>query len=274
MTQQTNSKLTRRSFIGATGAGAAALVLAGPALGQRASSPPSLDVPYVPTPQEVVDRMLQLVQPTAEDFVMDLGCGDGRMLVTAASKFGARGFGVDLNPVRIEEATANAKNANVTDKIRFEVKNLFQTSIKDATVLTMYLLPSVNIQLRPRILDEMRPGSRIVSHAFHMGDWMPDIQADAIGRTIYHWVVPAKVGGKWTFEDGELKLALELDQKYQQFTGRGTQGPLQHRVQGALRGNDVTMSIHTPTGLKTYHGKVEGGSIVPAAGGAWRATRG
>ena len=255
---------TRRSFA----TGAAALVAAS-ALPRAALAQPALDVPYVPTPQDVVDRMLSLVKPTAQDFVMDLGCGDGRMLVTAASKFGARGFGVDLNPVRIQEATANAKAANVSDKIRFEVRNLFQTSIKDANVLTMYLLPSVNLQLRPRILDEMRPGSRIVSHAFHMGDWEPDVQTEAIGRTIYHWIVPAKIAGKWAISDGGKTYDVMLEQKFQKLTGMAVVDGMNLRLQGFMRGGDFSITVNTPDGLKVFNGAIADVNITPAAGSSW-----
>ena len=147
-----------------------AAVLAGVTV-VMAQPAPRLDVPYVPTPQEVVDRMLQLGKIRAGEFHMDLGSGDGRIAVTSASKHGARSFGVDLNPVRIEEARANAKKANVSDRATFELKNLFETDIGRADLVTMYLLPSVNIELRPKVLRDMWPGTRIVSHAFDMGDW-------------------------------------------------------------------------------------------------------
>src|SRR5690242_2805480 len=131
------------------------------------------DVPYVPTPQDVVEAMLNVAQVGANDFLIDLGSGDGRIVVTAAAKFGARGFGVDLNPKRIAEAVDNAKVAGVSDRAQFFQKNLFETDFSQATVVTMYLLPDVNLQLRPKVLD-MKPGTRIVSHDFDMGEWKPD----------------------------------------------------------------------------------------------------
>ena len=132
-----------------------------------------LDVPYVPTPQDVVDRMLDMAKLTKDDFHIDLGSGDGRIAVTAAKR-GARSIGVDLNPTRIAEANENAKKAGVTDRVTFVQGNLFEQKIGKANVLTMYLLQSVNLQLRPHILAELRPGSRVVSHAFSMNDWEPD----------------------------------------------------------------------------------------------------
>ncbi len=163
---------------------------------------PKLDVIYVPTPQAVVDRMLEMAEVKPTDFVIDLGCGDGRMVITAAEKYGARGYGVDIDPDRIHEANQNAQQAGVTDKATFKIADLFQEDISKATVMTMYLLTDINLRLRPKILDGLKPGSRIVSHAFSMGDWEPDQQDAVDGRNIYFWYVPAKVAGKWQVTDG------------------------------------------------------------------------
>lgn len=242
----------------------------------RAQSTPPLDVPYVPTPQEVVDRMLAMARITDKDFVMDLGCGDGRMLVTAA-KAGARGRGVDLNPQRIKEATANAAAAKVSDRVTFEVKNLFETSIKDANVLTMYLLPNVNIQLRPRILEEMAPGSRIVSHAFHMGEWEADQRADVGGRQIYFWVVPAKAAGTWTIVDGGDTLAVTLTQAFQKVEGATKDGA---RATGRLNGAELQLTVEQGGNQggksRAYAGRIDGDRMTPLEGarGGWTATRG
>ena len=151
-----------------------------------------LDVPYVPTPPEIVRSMLQLAGVHKGDVVIDLGCGDGRIVVTAASEFGARGVGYDLNPERIREANENAVKAGVQDRVRFVEKNLFEADIREATVVTLYLLPMVNEKLKPRLLAELKPGTRIVSHSFDMGAWVPDKKIELDGRTIYFWVVPAK----------------------------------------------------------------------------------
>src|SRR5687768_5645387 len=130
-------------------------------------------VPYVPTPQVVVDRMLEIGKVSAQDYLIDLGSGDGRIVVTAAKKYGARGFGVDLNPTRIAEANDNAQKAGVTDKVTFQRRDLFETDLGPASIITMYLLPRVNLDLRPKLLN-LRPGTRIVSHDFSMGDWQPE----------------------------------------------------------------------------------------------------
>ncbi len=267
-------RLSRRSML--IGAGALA---ATPAFSQVSEqvAPPRLDVPYVPTPQEVVDRMLAIAKVSGKDFVMDLGCGDGRMLVTAASKFGSRGRGVDLNPVRIKEANANAQSAKVSDKVTFEVKNLFETSIADADVLTMYLLPSVNLQLRPRIFDEMKPGSRIVSHSFDMGDWEADLRDQVNYSRIYYWVVPAKVAGKWIITDGADKIEADIVQTHQKITGgtvkfTGGSAP----VMGLVTGQDVRIMTQIRGEPRIYAGRVSGNSMAPIAGGAqgWTAARG
>jgi SAM-dependent methyltransferase len=153
------------------------------------------DVPYVPTPQNVVDEMLTLANVTKDDVVYDLGCGDGRLVITAVKKFGAkRGFGVDIDPQRIEESNANARAAGVTDRVAFAVQDLFQTDLKDATVVTLYLLPDVNLRLRPKLLSDLRPGTRIVSHSFDMGDWKPEktVTVKPGGQRLYFWTIPAK----------------------------------------------------------------------------------
>lgn len=156
----------------------------------------ALDVPYVPTKEVVVEEMLKMANVSGNDVLYDLGSGDGRIPITAAKKFGTRGVGVDINPLRIEEANANAKNANVTDKVKFIEGNLFDMDFSEATVLTLYLLPQVNMKLRPKILN-LKPGTRVVSHNYDMGDWEPEqvkkIETDnGYVHTIYYWVVPEK----------------------------------------------------------------------------------
>jgi SAM-dependent methyltransferase len=183
--------LTRRRAISLI-AGTAILGAAGVSrLMADTKAPPKLDVPYVPTPNDVVDRMLQLARVGPDDYLIDLGCGDGRIPVTAAQRFGISAYGVDIDPVRIAEARENARQAGVADKVRFEVRNLFQTDISRASVLTLYLLPHVNLELRPRILSELKPGTRVVSHQFDMGDWYPERTEKIGARSIHLWTVPA-----------------------------------------------------------------------------------
>jgi cyclopropane fatty-acyl-phospholipid synthase-like methyltransferase len=148
------------------------------------------DVIFVPTPQEVVDAMLEVAKVTKTDVVYDLGSGDGRIPVTAAKKYGARALGIDIDPQRIKEANANAQAAGVTDKVKFLNQDLFTTDISEATVVTLYLLPSLNVKLMPKLKAELKPGTRIVSHAFDMGDWKPEQTLNVNGRTVYYWTIP------------------------------------------------------------------------------------
>ncbi len=151
------------------------------------------DVPYVPTPQPVVDAMLEVAKVGKNDVLYDLGSGDGRIVNTAAQKFGTRGVGIDINPERIQEANDNAQKAGVTDRVKFVQQDLFTTDFSEATVVTLYLLPEVNVKLRPKLLNDLKPGTRIVSHAFDMGEWKPEQTLTVDGKTIYYWVVPEKV---------------------------------------------------------------------------------
>lgn len=150
------------------------------------------DVPYVPTPQPVVDAMLKVAKVNKNDVIYDLGSGDGRIVITAAQKYGARGVGIDINPERIQEANANAQKAGVTDQVQFRQQDLFKTDFSEATVVTMYLLPEVNLRLREQIL-KLKPGTRIVSHAFDMGEWEPKQTLQVDGKTVYYWEVPKEV---------------------------------------------------------------------------------
>jgi SAM-dependent methyltransferase len=178
--------------------GAGAMLLAGTApatllfassVHARADETPRLDVPYVPTPMPVVDAMLDMARVRREDTLYDLGCGDGRIVVRAASRFGCKGVGVDLNPERVAEARANAASQKVTGLTRFAVGDVFEFDFSPATVVTMYLLPGVNLKLRPRLQKELSPGARIVSHDFDMGDWTPQATRDAGRSRIFLWTV-------------------------------------------------------------------------------------
>ena len=148
------------------------------------------DVIFVPTPQNVVDEMLKLANVHKGDVVYDLGCGDGRLVVTAAKQYGVRAVGIDINPERIKESQDNARQAGVTNMVTFRNEDLFEADIKEATVVTLYLLPSLNVKLRPKLWKDLKPGTRIVSHSFDMGDWKPEKQIEVDGRTIYFWTVP------------------------------------------------------------------------------------
>ena len=177
--------------------GLAAAVLAAPALASAqatATQTPTRrpDVIYVPTPEEVVEAMLQVAKVTKNDVVYDLGTGDGRIPVTAAKKYGARGVGIDIDPQRIKDATENVTKNGVGDRVRIIQGDLFETNISEATVVTLYLLPSLNQKLIPKLNKELKPGTRIVSHAFDMGDWKPEQELDVNGRKVYFWTIGKK----------------------------------------------------------------------------------
>ena len=150
------------------------------------------DVIYVPTPHEVVDDMLRLANVGKSDILYDLGSGDGRIAIAAAKKFGIRAVGIDIDPERIREANENARRAGVTHLVEFRQEDLFKADFREASVITLYLLPDLNVKLRPRLLDELKPGTRIVSHQFDMGTWKPEKRLESNGRVVYFWTIPAK----------------------------------------------------------------------------------
>ena len=289
--RQQPNRLCRRATLGV-----AFMLVA--AIAASAAEP---SVPYVPTPPEVVERMLEMAKVGPQDYLIDLGSGDGRIVVTAARKFGARGFGVDLNPVRIRESIENAAKAGVSDRVAFYQRDLFETDLSDATVITMYLLPRVNIELRPRLL-ELKPGTRLVSHDFSMDDWKPDAYVDmevkekygsAPGSSsIYFWVVPARVAGTWRWQltvgDGSRIYELMFGQKFQTISGTVRVGGRSVKLENAgLRGDRISFSFSAEvSGSPVKHefsGRVAGNAIdgtVRLAGGRtqgqleWNATRG
>jgi hypothetical protein len=249
---------------------------------QQPQPRPQLDVHFVPTPEEVVESMLRMAKVTDKDFVIDLGSGDGRIVITAAKKYGARGLGVDLDPQRIKEALENLQKAGVGDKVEFRQQNLFETDLSKATVLTMYLLPRLNLQLRPALLD-LKPGTRLASHAFDMGDWRADRHERISSQDAFFWIVPAKVRGRWIVESGNRKFEIEITQKYQVIEGVARQPdrtvPLRETN---LRGDEIRFVIELEDGKpELFRGRVNGDKIepLPVEAGApantadWRAAR-
>ena len=223
------------------------------------------DVVWVPTPQAVVDKMLDMAHVTKNDVVMDLGSGDGRTVITAAKR-GARAFGIEYNPDMVTLSERNAKEAGVSDRATFVKADLFETDLSKAQVITMFLLPSINMKLRPKILD-LTPGTRIVSNTFTMEDWQAD-QTETVTDgcssswcTALLWIVPAKVAGTWSTPNG----ALTLTQNFQMISGTlGNQA-----IQGRLRGNEITFSA----GNTKYTGTVDGNTIKIASPSAFTATK-
>jgi hypothetical protein len=249
------------------------------ALPLAAQQPPGLDVPYVPTPREVVAVMLALAGPTRDDVLYDLGSGDGRIVIEAARRFGTRGVGVDLDPVRVEEATANARRAGVQGRVRFRRQDLFDTDLRPASVVTLYLLPRVNLELRPKMFEQLRPGTRVVSHAFDMGDWRPDTVVEVkvsqgLGRAmVYAWIIPAKVAGSWTLTTPEgRRISLPLRQRFQRFTGPGG---LSGRLVGDRIDFTLTERVNGRPVTRRFSGRVAAGGMSGrvAGGGAWRAVK-
>ena len=232
------------------------------------------DVIWVPTAQALVDRMLDMAKVTPADYVIDLGSGDGRTVITAAKR-GARALGIEYNPDMVALSERNAAKEGVSDRAKFMKADLFETDFSQATVITMFLLPDINLKLRPKILD-LRPGTRIVSNSFNMGDWTPDATAEAReGCTsyckAYFWIVPAKVEGTWRMPQGELRL----QQKYQMISGTlKTQKGTTRVSNGKLRGDRITFTL----GGTRYEGQVSGTMMqgTSSAGGkkaAWQAAK-
>jgi SAM-dependent methyltransferase len=181
--------MERRRFLAGLGAlGASGIIGAA----EQAAPLRGPDVIFVPTPSDIVDTMLKMAGVTKKDTVYDLGCGDGRIIITAAQKYGARGVGIDIDPDRVQEATANVRKAGVADRVKIIRGDLFEADISPATVVTLYLLTELNLKLRPKLLRDLNPGTRVVSHAFAMGDWKPERTADVSGTTVYLWRIPPR----------------------------------------------------------------------------------
>lgn len=207
---------SRRRFC--SGALAALALAAG---GRPALAQADIAVPFVPTPQVVIDEMMRLANVSEQDYVMDLGSGDGRVLITAAKYFGARGTGVELDGELVEQSEAAAEEAGVAARVRFLQQDLFKTDLRPATVITMYLLPGVMMRLRPALLT-LKPGTRLVSHDFRLGEWEPD-ETTLIRKNVFLWIVPAQVAGRWQstvpLPEGASRFLFEFRQKYQTVDG-------------------------------------------------------
>jgi len=252
------------------------------------SGPLSEEVPFIVTPDNVTLEMLRIANVGAGDHVIDLGSGDGRIVINAARRFGATGLGVDIDPALVELSQRSAITAGVADKVRFQVQDLFQTDLSRATVITMYLLPSFNLSLRPSLLN-LKPGTRVVSHDWDMGDWEPDHTSlvsapdKAVGRDkqsqVHLWVVPAQVQGVWCGSGALASYVLTLQQRYQQVQGtlqrRERSWPISGRLQGAVLSTQDTEAgqlelRHQGTQLALTGGR---GPIALARGASFSAAR-
>jgi len=223
-----------------------------------------LDVAYVPTPDFVVERMLDMANVGPGDYVIDLGCGDGRIVI-AAAKRGAFGHGVDLDPQRIEEARENAEKAGVADKVVFAVENIFDTDLSRANVIAMYLFPDINIKLRPAFLDKLEPGSRIVSHDFGMDEWKPDKQHGRMeDHAVYLWIVPAMVGGNWKWDVSGEEFQMTVVQEFQKLELSIISDEKFLEVENSLlSGKRISFTVKSfSTGKKyVYSGQADDGKI-------------
>ncbi|CAM3692372.1 Methyltransferase domain-containing protein [Bordetella sputigena] len=227
------------------------------------------DVVWVPTPQILVEKMLDLAQVTPRDKLLDLGSGDGRTVITAAKR-GLQARGIEYNPRMVELARRNAKQAGVADRATFVTADLFKTDLGGADVITMFLLPSINEQLRPRLL-ALKPGTRVVSNSFRMGDWQPD-RSESVRDGCDHyctallWIVPAKVDGKWRLGEQDLQLR----QKYQMLTGTLGAAAI---TEARLDGNRISFKVNGASYTGTVNGKAMQGTVSGGPGGGWTATR-
>ena len=229
------------------------------------------DVIWVPTPDEVVDRMLRMAQVTPNDLVYDLGAGDGKIAIAAAKKFGARSVGIEYDADMAKHAQGNVEKAGVAARARIIKGDIFVTDFSQATVVTLYLLPALNLKLRPTIL-AMRPGTRVVSHSFTMEDWEADETSIMDGRRAYFWLVPANVNGGWTLESGGEKAELSFEQRFQKIEGSVGLGQTQGGLRDTrLRGFNISFAYVDNNGVKRdYTGRVTGGRME----GSFRAENG
>jgi SAM-dependent methyltransferase len=232
------------------------------------------DVHFQTTPQKVVEEMLEMAKVTKDDTVYDLGCGDGRFVITAAKKYGARGVGIDIDPKRVQESHQKAIEAGVTDRVRFIEDDLFTTHINEATVITLYLLQELNLKLRPKLLRELKPGSRIVSYVYDMGDWKPDTMRPLGNSTFYYyvWVIPADVAGVWRWsvptQKGDRPYTLRLNQNFQEVNGHVTiQEGRRIRIKEAeLTGDGLNFAVKYDEANKQkvvmqFNGRISGDTI-------------
>ena len=231
------------------------------------------DVPYEPSEYKIVDEMLKLAKVGKSDIVYDLGCGDGRIVITAAKKFGAKGVGIDIDPVRIKESKKNAAKAKVTGRVRFIEQNLFDADIREATVMMLFLWPEVNLRLRPKLFRELNPGTRIVSHEHDMGAWESEqsikMEVDGWNHTIYLWELPANVSGTWEWpaaDSGEKRHTLTLTQKFQKVSGALTIGDSSLTIKDmVINGDRLRFTVEEQSGNRTgtrhFEGRARGDVI-------------
>lgn len=239
------------------------------------SAQPKLDIHFVPTPHEVVKRMLELAKVGPNDIHYDLGSGDGRIVIAAVKDFKAKkGVGIDLDPQRIKEANENKAKAGLGDTVTFREQNIFETDLREATVVSMYLLTTINIRMRPKLLAELKPGTRIVTHAFNFGEWKEEHNESVGGYQVYLFIVPANVTGKWEMSEGERKIALDLKSEFTEFGGTATiNGKSSDVKNGKITGTKIEFTIDVDGKPVKYEGNFDAGTITGAGAAKWTAKK-
>jgi precorrin-6B methylase 2 len=264
------------AFRGLAGVAAvSALVFSAGLYSLNVSAQPKLDIHFVPTPHEVVKRMLELAKVGPSDTHYDLGSGDGRIVIAAVKDFKAKkGVGIDLDPQRIKEANENKAKAGLGDNVTFREQNIFETDLSEASTVSMYLLTSINIRMRPKLLKELKPGTRIVTHAFNMGEWKAEHEESVNGYQVYLFIVPANVTGKWAMEEGERKIGLDLKSEFTDLSGTATINGKTSEVKGGkINGAKIEFTIDVDGKPVKYEGNFDAGTITGAGATKWTAKK-
>ncbi len=250
-----------------------AIAFAGSALAQSSttSDGKKLDIFFVPTQHHVVKRMLELAEVGPNDVHYDLGSGDGRIVIAAVKDFKAKkGVGIDLDPQRIKESNENKAKENLGDNVQFLNQNIFETDLREATVVSMYLLNTINLRLRPKLLEELKPGTRIVTHAFNMGEWKEEHNESVDGYQVYLFIVPANVSGKWELSQGERKIALDLKNDFTELSGTATvDGKTAEIRNGRITGTKIRFTIDLDGKPAVFEGSSPAPAVHVAAHRRW-----
>ncbi len=239
------------------------------------SAQPKLDIHFVPTPHHVVKRMLELAKVGPNDVHYDLGSGDGRIVIAAVKDFKAKkGVGIDLDPQRIKESNENKAKAGLGDNVIFREQNIFETDLSEATTVSMYLLTTINIRMRPKLLKELKPGTRIATHAFNMGEWKAEHEESVDGYQVYLFIVPANVTGKWEVSEGERKILLDLKSEFTDLSGSATvNGKTAALKDGKITGTKIEFTIDVDGKPVKYEGSVDGDTIASTGAAKWTAKK-
>ena len=236
------------------------------------SAQPKLDIHFVPTPHHVVKRMLELAKVGPNDVHYDLGSGDGRIVIAAVKDFKAKkGVGIDLDPLRIKESNENKAKAGLGDNVQFLNQNIFETDLREATTVSMYLLTSINLRMRPKLMAELKPGTRVVTHAFNMGDWEHEVNESVDGYQVYLFIVPANVAGKWELAQGERRIELDLQNEFTRLSGTAAVGGKKIEIRdGRITGTKIRFTLDLDGKPVTFEGVADGATI---AGTGWSAKK-